>query len=227
MTKVAKTKTEKKLSEPTLDLSGKEGKDKEFRKEIFAVDASMRLLAQYERVYLANQRQGTASTKTRGQVTGSTRKIYRQKGTGRARHGDIKAPIFVGGGIVGGPKPRDFSLRISKKQKRKALFFSLSLKKKQNDILVLSDDFLQIQPKTKNFVAFLKSVNLLRQSLLLVLSKIEKNNLVMSVRNIANISICEAASLNAHAVLSHDKILFISQALDNLNNHFLKQNENK
>src|SRR3989338_9847754 len=103
-------------------------------KEIFAVEASPRLLAQYVRVYLANRRQGTASAKTRAEVKGSTRKIYKQKGTGKARHGDIKAPIFIGGGVVGGPIPRDFSLKFNKKQKRKVLFYALTLKLKQKDI---------------------------------------------------------------------------------------------
>src|SRR5207248_616028 len=89
-------------------------------KEIFAETVNKKLLAQAVRVYLANKRQGNASTKTRGEVEGSTRKIYRQKGTGNARHGSIRAPIFVKGGIVHGPRPRDFSLGLSKKMRRKA-----------------------------------------------------------------------------------------------------------
>src|SRR6185437_7247197 len=96
--------------------------------EIFGEKLNKALLAQAVRVYLANQRQGNASTKTRGEVDGSTRKIYRQKGTGRARHGSVRAPIFVHGGIAHGPKPRDFSLTMPQKMKQKALFSALSTK---------------------------------------------------------------------------------------------------
>src|SRR3989338_4919632 len=137
---VKKTETKKSsagLTIPVYDLNGKEKGTVELAKEIFAVEASPKLLAQYVRVYLANRRQGTASTKTRGEITGSTRKIYKQKGTGRDRHGDIKAPIFVGGGTVGGPKPRDYSLKFNKKQTKKALFYSLSLKFKEQGIFGL------------------------------------------------------------------------------------------
>src|SRR3989339_216040 len=107
------------LSVRVFSIDGKEKKTIELNKNIFDVKVSPSLLAQAVRVYLANQRAGTASSKTRSEVVGSTRKIYRQKGTGKARHGSLKAPIFVGGGVVGGPKPRDFSLKINKKQKTK------------------------------------------------------------------------------------------------------------
>ena len=125
LTKVVQKKKVKKtvkagLTIPVYGLDGKEKGAAELPKEIFTVEASPKLLAQYVRVYLVNRRQGTASTKTRGEVSGSTRKIYKQKGTGKARHGDIKAPIFTGGGVVGGPKPQDYSLKLNKKQTKKA-----------------------------------------------------------------------------------------------------------
>ena len=132
--KVAVKKTSG-LTVPVYDIKGKEKGTLILPKEAFAVSVKPQLLAQAVRVYQFNRRQGTASTKTRGEVTGSTRKIYRQKGTGRARHGDIKAPIFVGGGIVGGPKPKDYSLGINKKQKTKAFFGALTLKLKEKNIL--------------------------------------------------------------------------------------------
>jgi len=106
-------------------------KDAAFPKEIFAVKASDKLLSQYVYVYLNNLKKGRHKTKTRGEVAGSTRKIYRQKGTGRARHGDIKAPIFVGGGVAFGPTGQYRRLKLTKKMRRKALFYALSLKLKE------------------------------------------------------------------------------------------------
>src|SRR3990172_10626024 len=147
MPKIKKTKKEVRkknvkagLTLPVYGVDGKEKTPADLQKEIFSVEVNPRLLAQYVRVYLANQRQGNASTKTRGEVTGSTRKIYRQKGTGNARHGSIKAPIFVGGGITFGPKPRDYSLKMNKKQKTLALFSSLTVKANDKEIFALQDE---------------------------------------------------------------------------------------
>jgi len=209
-----------------FDLTGKETGVEDLPKEIFAVKANPKLLAQYVRVYLANQRQGNASTKTRGQVTGSTRKIYQQKGTGRARHGDIKAPIFVGGGIVGGPTPKDFSLSMSKQQRKQALFCALSSRQKDGDIVGLNDSFLKIPPKTKVFVKFLKTATLVNQSLLLIVPKMEKNNLVMAVRNVQSIHISDATNINAYETLRNKKIAIISSAIPVIKKHFLNANEN-
>src|SRR3990170_8751536 len=127
---------EKKLQAILFNIDGESVGKISLPPEIFAYKVGPKLLAQAVYIHLANQRAGTRSTKTRSQVTGSTRKIYRQKGTGRARHGDITAPIFVGGGIVGGPKPRDYSANMNKKQKRKALFISLSEKAKRGEVRV-------------------------------------------------------------------------------------------
>ncbi len=209
------------------DLEGREKQEVKLPKEIFDTKASNKLLSQYVRIYLANQRQGTAATKTRGEVRGSTRKIYRQKGTGKARHGDIKAPIFVGGGVVGGPKPRDYSLKINKKQKKKALFYALSLTYKNRSIMGLSDEALKIEPKTKKIATFLKLMKLYGKKTLLVLPKIEKNNLILAARNIHNLELTDAQSLNAYMILKNKEIIFINQALKVLENHFLKKNENK
>src|SRR5258708_225116 len=124
-------KTEKKYTPVSVDVIGVDGKVSgkvSLPGEMFGEKVNKTLLAQAVRVYLANQRQGNASTKTRGEVDGSTAKIYRQKGTGRARHGSKRAPIFVKGGLVFGPKPRDFSLALPQKMKRKALFGALSAK---------------------------------------------------------------------------------------------------
>lgn len=217
---------EKRLEVKVLSLDGKVKLVNLLPKEIFNVNSSPRLLAQYVRVYLANQRRGLASTKTRGEVKGSTRKIYRQKGTGRARHGDIKAPIFVGGGIVGGPKRRDFSLRLNKKQRRKALFFALSLKYKAGKIYVLEDNFLNVEPKTKKMVDFFQRVKEEVKNILLVLPEKEGRNLVLAVRNIPGISFTRVRSINPYDVLKHRKIFFIKTTLAILESHFLSRNEN-
>ncbi len=204
---------------PVYDIDGKEAKTVSLPKEIFDIKASPKLLAQYVRVYLANQRLGTASAKTRGEVTGSTRKIYRQKGTGRARHGSIKAPIFVGGGVVGGPQPRDYSLKLNKKQKQKALFYALTLRR--NDIIGLVSD-AKMGPKTKIIFKFLKNLKLEGDRTLLVLPKMEKNNFVLASRNIVGLQLTDAASLNAYETMRTKKIIFLDTALTVLEKHFLK-----
>ncbi len=210
------------LSVKVYDAKGKEKEPMNISKELFSVEGSPKLLAQYVHVYLANQRQGTASTKTRGEVTGSTKKIYRQKGTGRARHGSIKAPIFVGGGVVGGPKPRDYSLKMNKKQKRKSLFIALTLKKNNDAIVVAEKSLLTIEPKTKLVVTFLSNAGMQNKKVLFVLPKLEKNNFILASRNIANIKFEEAKSINPYILLSAEKIVFIDDSLSVLEKHFLK-----
>ncbi|MBI3620514.1 50S ribosomal protein L4 [Candidatus Roizmanbacteria bacterium] len=208
------------------DLKGKTVDEKELTKDIFGQKENPALLAQYVRVYLTNQRQGTASTKTRGEVTGSTRKIYRQKGTGKARHGDIKAPIFVGGGIVGGPKPHDFSLKLNKKQRKLALFCALSLKYKQKTVVGLKNSALKMLPKTQDAADFLKIMNWKEKKVLVLLPQIEKSNFVLAFRNIPGIELCDAASINPYAVLHADQIVFLEEALADFTKHFVKPNEN-
>lgn len=210
------------LSLPVYGLDGKEKTPIELPKEIFSAEANPRLLAQYVRVYLANQRQGNASTKTRGEVIGSTKKIYKQKGTGNARHGDKHAPIFVGGGVVGGPKPRDFSLKLNRKQTKKALFNALTLKLNEQGIFGLSDEFLKIEPKTKTIVNFLKALSLEKEKILLVLPKMETNNLVLSSRNIKNIKLVDAISINPYEILKNKKVFILKEGLQVLLKHFLR-----
>ncbi len=207
---------------PVYNLSGKEEKRVLLSKDIFSVTAHPKLIAQAIRVYLANRRQNTVSTKTRAEVSGSTKKIYRQKGTGRARHGDIKAPIFVGGGVVGGPKPKDQRLSLTKKQKRKALFAALTLKLKENNLFVLSSDVLKITPKTKIMIKFLETLKFYSQKILFVFLKIERNNFILASRNIPKVSFVEVKSLNAYQILNHDKIVFFEESLSVLQKNFLR-----
>src|SRR3989344_7875158 len=152
VTRVRKTAVEKTVETPVVakslakglkadvfDLSGKVTTTVTLPEYLFGAKVNRPLMAQAVRVYLANQRAGTQSTKTRGEVDGSTRKIYRQKGTGRARHGGIRAPIFVGGGIAHGPKPHDFSRELPQKMRRAALFSALSGKLKDGEVKIMKN----------------------------------------------------------------------------------------
>lgn len=215
------TKDRTELELGIYDTTGKVEKTLNLPKEIFSTTGSPNVLAQYVRVYLTNQRAGTASTKTRSEVTGSTRKIYRQKGTGRARHGDIKAPIFVGGGVVGGPKPHNYVLRINDKQKKKALLLSLTLKTKEKNIIGLSSEFLKMQAKTKIFATFLKTLQFSEKTKgLLVLPKMEKNNLVLAARNLPNIEMTDVQSLNPYSILKNRKLFLLEDSLKVLEKRF-------
>jgi len=195
-----------------------DGKKEEvaLEKNLFDVAVNPKTLALYVRVYLANKRQGTASTKTRSEISGSTRKIYRQKGTGRARHGDIKAPIFVGGGIAFGPKPRDYSLKINKKQRRQAFLGALTYQFKNNGVLVFDNSFLAIKPKAKELFNFFVKNDLVSEKKLIVLPKMEKNNLLLAGRNIANLDFVSLESLNAYQILNTKKLIFLEEALKSL-----------
>jgi large subunit ribosomal protein L4 len=222
MVKIEKNKKLTGLDIPVYNLKGEETKTIALPKEIFSCEAKPALLAQAVRVYLTNQRQGNASTKTRGEVTGSTRKIYRQKGTGKARHGDIKAPIFVGGGIVGGPRPKNYSLSITKGQKSKAFFGALSLKLKEKKIIVLEDKVLMTKPKTKEIFSFLESIKQSNKRVIFILPKMEKSNFILSSRNIKKANIVDAKSLTTYEVLKEGVLIFLESSLEIFKKHFLK-----
>lgn len=194
-------------------------------KEIFDAKINKDLMAQAIRVYLANQRRGTVKTKSRSEVKISTKKIYRQKGTGRARHGAASAPIFVGGGIAFGPKPRDYSLALPKKAKRAALFSALTAKLKEGEILVISG-LEKIEPKTKNMAEVITKLSLRGKGrgVLLVTPKDGKDfeNVVKAARNIEGVSILPSNLLNTYEVLASRKVLFMKNSIDALKENFLK-----
>ncbi len=210
------------LSLPVYDINVKEVNNLFLPKEIFKFTLNDKLLAQSIRVYLSNQRQGTVSTKDRGEVTGSTRKIYRQKGTGKARHGSIKAPIFVGGGVVGGPKPKDYSLKINKKQKKQAIFSSLSLQLKNKNIIIFSDKILSTELKTKKIFELLKKLNLNNKKVLFVLPKIEKK-FILAARNIKKVDFIDAKSINAYKILSCQKVILFESSIEEIKKKFIKK----
>lgn len=208
--------TEEKKNETAAvyDTEGKSGEHITLPKDLFAIPVSDALIAQYVRVYLANQRQGTQRVKTRGEVVGSTRKIYRQKGTGRARHGSRKAPLFVGGGAAHAPHPRDYSLAMNKKQKRQALCGALSHKASQKSIIVVNG-LLTIEPKTKKIVALLKNLSLTDgKSILFVAPKGKHVSLRRAVSNIDGVCYTTFPSLNAHTVLRHAHLIFAQEVFE-------------
>ncbi len=219
---VKKPATERKnLSVDVYGLDGKVLGKVSLSVEIFGEKINKQLLAQAVRVYLANKRQGNASTKTRGEVEGSTRKIYRQKGTGRARHGSVRAPIFVKGGIVFGPKPRDFSLDLPKKMRRKALFVALSAKLKDGELKIVSG-FEAMAPKTKDFVAGLKKLDVTTKGKMLVIAPDSFESAKRAVRNVQGVSLTAATRLNAYDVLKSKNILLSKEAISEMEKYYIK-----
>jgi len=209
-----KIEKKSKLSLSVYGIDGKEQKTIELPKEVFSVTPNKSLITQAIRVYLVNQRQGNVKVKTRSEVIGSTRKIYRQKGTGKARHGAIKAPIFVGGGVAHGPKQKDYNLKFNKKEKKIALYGALSTKLKENKIFGLEEKALTMKPKTKTVSNFLSELKLIGKNNLMILKKLETNNLVLAMRNIPNISFVDVNSLNHYLVLKSSSLIFVENALE-------------
>lgn len=197
------------------DQSGKRSEDTvELNPQIFASPENRQLLSQYTRVYLANQRQGNASTKTRGEVSGGGKKPWAQKHTGRARQGSIRSPLWVKGGVAHGPKPRDWSLSMPKNMRRQALFCALSDRARENAVLVLQELSFE-KPKTKALIDLLK--NLLEEGFekakfLLILPKVDEG-VVLSARNLQNVAAISAKDLNAYVVLKSTHLVLPKEAL--------------
>ena len=165
--------------------------------------------------YLANQRQGTHKAKERSEVSGSTKKLGRQKGGGGARHGDINSPLMVGGGRVFGPRPRNYSFKLNKKVKALARRSALTFKA-QNDQIVVVEDFNLEAPKTKEIVNFAKNIKVSGQKTVLVLPSHNKN-VYLSARNIEKFFVITAAELNTYRVLDNKKLVVTESSVDVLN----------
>lgn len=165
--------------------------------------------------YLANQRQGTHKSKERSEVSGSTRKLGRQKGGGGARRGDINSPVLIGGGRVFGPKPRDYRFKLNKKVKSLARRLALTSKAQEGCITVV-ENFTWDAPKTKNFIALTKALKLEGKKVLLVLDNPDMN-IVRSVRNVPGSLTMQAANLNTYVVLNNDAMVVTEACLETLN----------
>lgn len=224
---VAKVTPAKTIQADVLDTTGKVIESMSLPGEIFGAKINPQLMAQAVRVYLTNQRQGTSSTKTRGEVTGSTRKIYRQKGTGRARHGGVRAPIFVKGGVAHGPKPRNFELKLSKKMKKASLFSALTAKLQDKQVKIISG-LDKLEPKTKEMVKVLTQLELhtAKHILFVVPQEKDKAQQVIRIsRNIDGVTYMSATQLTTYEVLNHAVLLMTKDAVDTLANHFLRKEE--
>ena len=161
-----------------------------------------------------NRRAGTASTKTRGKVRGGGRKPWRQKGTGRARHGSIRSPVWRGGGVVFGPKPRDFRYQMPKKVMKQALLAALSAKVKTDDLVVL-EDLLLDEISTKSLVNILDNLELNDKKVLIVLGQSDPK-VQRAARNIPNVKVCTSAQVNIYNLLDNEKLVLTKDALSRL-----------
>jgi len=195
-----------------LDQSGNPVREMDLPEEVFSYPVKDHLI--YEAVvnYLANQRQGTACTKTRGEVSGGGRKPWRQKGTGRARAGSIRSPLWRHGGTVFGPKPRDYSYSIPHKAKKNALKSALATKLAEKQLLVVEEINLT-QPKTKEAVNWLKNLKI---DSALIIDDRENINLFRAVRNLPEVKAVEASKLNVYDVLRYRWIVFSQRSFNSL-----------
>jgi len=204
-----------------LNLSGKEtGAKVQLPESVFGVKPNDHAIYLDVKQYLANQRQGTHKSKQRNEIAGSTRKLHKQKGTGGARAGSIKSPLFNGGGRVFGPQPRDYSFKLNKKLKQLARKSALSYKAQENNVLVLDEvNFDTI--KTKNYVALVNALNVADEKTLLVLPAYN-NNVYLSSRNLKKAKVIAASDLNTYDVLNATKLLLTTDSVKTLEEAFTK-----
>jgi large subunit ribosomal protein L4 len=193
-----------------LNVSGQQIDEIELKDSIFAVEINKNVLHEVVKNYLANQRQGNQSAKTRAEVRGGGRKPWRQKGTGRARQGSIRAPQWIGGGIVFAPKPRDYRYSLPKKVRRLAMKSALSSKVVEQDMIVL-DELNMTVPKTKDMVNILKNLQVDKKALIVLDGKNE--NIIKSTNNIPGVKTTLATALNVYDILTHDKFIVTKDAV--------------
>ncbi len=191
------------------------GKKVTLNDAVFAIEPSEHAVYLDVKQYLANQRQGTHKAKERSEVSGSTRKLRKQKGGGGARIGDINSPVLVGGGRVFGPRPRDYRFKLNKKVKALARKSALTFKAQDNQIVVV-EDFTFEAPKTKDFVNFTKNLQLADKKLLLVLEG-QNKNVYLSARNIPNANIITASDLNTYKVLNNKALVLTESSVAVIN----------
>jgi len=204
-----------------VNISGKEtGAKVQLPESVFGVTPNDHAIYLDVKQYLANQRQGTHKSKQRNEIAGSTRKLYKQKGTGGARAGSIKSPLFNGGGRVFGPQPRDYSFKLNKKLKSLARKSALAYKAQDNSIVVL-EDFSFDSIKTKNYLDLVNALNLTGEKTLLVLPE-QNNNIYLSSRNIQKAKVITAGDLNTYDVLNAGKLLLTANSLKTLEEAFAK-----
>lgn len=204
-----------------LDITGKDtGRKVELSSEVFGIEPNDHAIYLDVKQYLANQRQGTHKAKERADITGSTRKIKKQKGTGTARAGSIKSPIFRGGGRVFGPRPRSYSFKLNKNLKRLARKSALSIQAKDNNLVVV-EDFNFETPKTKEFVNVLKALELDTKKTLFVLGE-ESKNVYLSSRNLEKSKVVNASGINTYNVLNANRVVIAESSLEGIESNLSK-----
>ena len=198
-----------------LNINGQEtGRKVTLNEAIFGVEPNDHVIYLDVKQYMANQRQGNAKSKERSEISGSTRKLGRQKGGGGARHGDINSPLLRGGARVFGPTPRDYSFKLNKKVKQLARKSALSYKAQENAIVVL-EDFNFETPKTKEFVNMAKNLKVDGKKFLLVMPEANKN-VYLSARNLQKAEVIEAANVNTYKVLDADVLVITEKSLETI-----------
>ena len=204
-----------------LDITGKDtGRKVELSNEVFGIEPNDHAIYLDVKQYLANQRQGTHKSKERAEITGCTRKIKKQKGTGTARAGSIKSGVFRGGGRMFGPRPRDYSFKLNKNLKRLARKSALSIQANDKNLVVI-EDFNFENPKTKNFVDVLKALELDTKKSLFVLGN-ENANVYLSSRNLKNSKVVKASEINTYSVLNANKVIVTEGSLEGINTNLSK-----
>ena len=181
---------------------------------IFGIEPNDHAIYLDVKQFMANKRQGTHSSKEKSTVSGSTRKLKKQKGTGGARAGSIKSPLFRGGARVFGPQPRDYNFKLNKKLKKLARLSALTYKAKDNNIIIV-EDFVFETPKTKNFIELLKSFELAGEKTLLVMANAEPN-IILSSRNLKKIKIVRASDLNTYEILDAKRMLITESSMKDI-----------
>jgi len=204
-----------------LDINGKDtGRKAELSKDVFAIEPNNHAVYLDVKQYLANQRQGTHKAKERAEITGSTRKIKKQKGTGTARAGSIKSGVFRGGGRMFGPRPRNYGFKLNKNVKRLARKSAFSIKANEKSIIVL-EDFSFDTIKTKNFTAVLKALDLENKKSLFVLGGLN-NNVYLSSRNLKSSEVVTNSELSTYKIMNANQVVLLESSLEEIESNLSK-----
>ena len=196
-----------------LTMTGEDAGTMDLKDEVFGIEPNQNAVHEVVKNYLANQRQGTQSAKTRGEVRGSTRKPFRQKGTGRHRQGDRRDPSQVGGGIVFAPKPRSYRYKVPGSVRRLAMLSALSAKA-QDDEMIVIDEIKFDEPKTKDMIAMLKAVDAGKKALIILSEKDE--NVVKSAKNIPGVRTALVGTMNVYEIINHDSFVVTKDAINKI-----------
>jgi len=200
-----------------LNIQGDKVSTAELADTIFDVPVKKSVLHQVVTAQLAKRRAGTASVKNRSDITGSTKKLYRQKGTGRARRGDVKSPLLRGGGVVFGPHPRSYEKKVTKKVRKLALKMALTSKLQESELMVL-DKFDMERIKTKDFAA---TIETLKAANALIVTAEENQNLQLSSRNVPGIKVMRLDGLNVYDILKYQKLVLLEDAIQGIEGRLL------